>query len=403
MMLAERWGLATTLSLNFKGDVKRETRFLAQYGQLICTVVAIILIYQLDRVRGPQICKALAAAALGVTIVGTLLKRMLGRARPRREHAGKFLGPSFRHANHRESFPSSHSAVGDGVLRRAGDGLPAGGRYFLGAGDYLRRAALHHGCALAQRCAGWNCARFAGFHFVVAIFLFVNGFRELNSVAACTGLTAMSLWDFSDLTDRLHEIVQAAEEALRLEQAVYGLDTRDERALQTLLANGLARHYEIAREVYYPSSAGRKLTHRQRCDLVLSPRGRPLRLDSSVPTLFDPPDQATPEESLWLEMKIAYQFREGGVRHQGYGGQWRTAVVDDLKKMEAEAHIHHAGLVLVVFNESLAILDKDLELFETVLAQKEVLAGFRKVKNVPILDRIGHQLCTIAVWPTIQR
>jgi len=119
--------------------------------------------------------------------------------------------------------------------------------------------------------------------------------------------------------------------------------------------------------------------------------------------LFDPPDQTPPQDALWLEMKIAYQFREGGLRHSGYGQQWRSAVVEDLRKMEAEELIRHAGLVLVVFNESQAVLEKDLELFENVLALKEVLAGFRKVKTVEILDRIGHRLCTIAVWPTIQR
>ena len=62
-----------------------------------------------------------------------------------------------------------------------------------------------------------------------------------------------------------------------------------------------------------------------------------------------------------------------------------------------------AGLLLVVFNEGRDILDKDLDLFETVLMQKEVLAGFRQVRSIPILDRIGHKLCSIALWPTIQR
>jgi hypothetical protein len=71
--------------------------------------------------------------------------------------------------------------------------------------------------------------------------------------------------------------------------------------------------------------------------------------------------------------------------------------------MEAEALIREAGLVLVVFNESRQILEKDLELFEDVLARKEVLAGFRHVRSTAILDRIGHQVCTVALWPTIQR
>ena len=210
-------------------------------------------------------------------------------------------------------------------------------------------------------------------------------------------------WDFSTLADRLHDAIASAEAELRVEQAVYGLDRLAERPLQELLAARLAPAYEVAREVHYPSTRGRKLSHRARCDLVLSPRGMPLRLDRAEPTLFDPAAMCEPPDALWLEVKVAYQFREGGARHAGYGGQWRQAVVDDLRKMEADPLIHHAGLVLVVFNESRAVLDKDLELFEDVLARKEVLAGFRQVRSVPIVDRIGHALCTVAVWPTVQR
>jgi hypothetical protein len=184
---------------------------------------------------------------------------------------------------------------------------------------------------------------------------------------------------------------------------VYGLDARQEKELQSLLADGLAQFWSVAREVHYPSSFGKKLASRQRCDLVLTPKGKPLKLDSKPVTLFDPPNQASPAEGLWLEVKIAYQFREGGARHGGYGAQWRNAVVDDLRKMESEPLIQNAGLVLIVFNESREILEKDLELFEVVLMQKEVLAGFRHVRSVEILDRIGHKVCTAAFWPTIQR
>ena len=215
----------------------------------------------------------------------------------------------------------------------------------------------------------------------------------------------MSLkWDFCTLADDLGRCLREAEDELRLEQAVYGLDTRSERDLQSLLAQRLASSYEVAREVHYPSSRGKKLTHRMRCDLVLCPRGQPLRMDSpGPPGLFDPPRFCDPADALWLEVKVAYQFREGNARHSGYGAQWRTAVVADLRKMEADPLIHDAGLVLIVFNETESVLMKDLELFEDVLARQEVLAGFRQVRSVPIWERIGHRLCTVAVWPTIQR
>jgi len=110
MMALERRGVPTTLALNAKGDVKRETRLLAQYGQLVCTFITALLIWQIDPHRGVQIDKALWTAVAGTTTLAMLIKRLLGRARPRCENAGRFLGPSWRHANKRESFPSSHSA-----------------------------------------------------------------------------------------------------------------------------------------------------------------------------------------------------------------------------------------------------------------------------------------------------
>lgn len=211
------------------------------------------------------------------------------------------------------------------------------------------------------------------------------------------------LWSFSEVADELGRALLACEEMLRLEQAVYGLDAKEEVAIHALLAERLGEKYAVAREVHYPSSAGSKLSHRRRCDLVLTPKGRPLRLDSRPPTLFDPPDSCPPEEGLWLEIKCAYQFKEGGRPHSGYGAQWRGGVVEDLRKMESEPRIREAGMVLIVFTASDEIVSKDLDLFETVLAEKEVLAGFKQVRSAPIWERNGHRLCTVAVWPTVQR
>src|SRR5271170_2050326 len=111
MMLLERRGLRTTLALPMKGDIKRESRFLAQYGQLVCTALAALLIVQLDHghdSRGMHrgLAVPLCAGVLLATTSSMLIKRLLGRVRPGREHAGKFLGPSMKHANYRESFPS---------------------------------------------------------------------------------------------------------------------------------------------------------------------------------------------------------------------------------------------------------------------------------------------------------
>jgi membrane-associated phospholipid phosphatase len=112
-MLLERAGVPMTLNLQFKGDVKRETRWLAQYGQSVCTPLAALLVYQLDASTPPMPMHRAIALIAGVGLASltcAVLKRSLGRVRPGREHAGRFLGPTLKHSNHRESFPSSHSA-----------------------------------------------------------------------------------------------------------------------------------------------------------------------------------------------------------------------------------------------------------------------------------------------------
>lgn len=109
MMFLEIRGASVTLSLNFKGDIKRETRWLAQYGQAISSLVAALLALQLDS-RKWNAALPLAIAPLATGMAGAVIKRILGRVRPGHPGAGKFMGPSFRHANWRESFPSNHSA-----------------------------------------------------------------------------------------------------------------------------------------------------------------------------------------------------------------------------------------------------------------------------------------------------
>ena len=211
-------------------------------------------------------------------------------------------------------------------------------------------------------------------------------------------------WRLDEMVDAVAQVLERAEAELRLEQAVYGLDAMKETALQKVLADGLAAggFAEVAREVHYPSDIGKKRPSRQRCDLVLTPPGRPL-LQKETIDLFTDPNACPPTEALWLEVKCAYQFGEGGRSHSGYGDQWRNATVKDLAKIEAESLIREAGLLLIVFTAGEAVVEKDLELFEDVLARKEVLAGFRQVRTVPILERNGHTTVTAALWPTVQR
>jgi membrane-associated phospholipid phosphatase len=129
LLILESRGVRTTLNLQFKGDIKRESRWFAQYGQSACSPVAFILVWQID----PRHFKAALplGVAVGATSVGVMiLKRLIGRVRPGRENAGKFLGPTFKHANYRESFPSSHTACAVALSAMLAHFYPAGASTF---------------------------------------------------------------------------------------------------------------------------------------------------------------------------------------------------------------------------------------------------------------------------------
>jgi len=162
LMLLEWRGLPTTLSLNFKGDIKRESRWLAQYGQFLCSIVAAALAWQLDP-DGQHRSIVILIATFGGTIVATIIKKLCSRVRPGRENAGRFLGPTFSRGNYKESFPSSHSACAVALSATLAAYYPpaaitfwllAGGcavlRYLLDAhwpSDVLGGVALGYGCA----------------------------------------------------------------------------------------------------------------------------------------------------------------------------------------------------------------------------------------------------------------
>jgi undecaprenyl-diphosphatase len=110
VLLTIEWlGAPWILQLSFKGDIKRESQFLAQYGQSVATPLAALLVWQFDPAHWKYPIVIIVAVCTA-SVSCFILKRLLGRVRPNREGAGRFLGPSITHANWRESFPSSHSA-----------------------------------------------------------------------------------------------------------------------------------------------------------------------------------------------------------------------------------------------------------------------------------------------------
>lgn len=98
-----------TLNLTFKGDIRRESYWLAQFGQFVATAAAMALVWDFDP-SDPMKPIAIGVTVSTASLVSNGLKMLFGRIRPDRENAGQFTGPHWRRSNRRESFPSSHSA-----------------------------------------------------------------------------------------------------------------------------------------------------------------------------------------------------------------------------------------------------------------------------------------------------
>ncbi len=163
MLLIERAGVDTTLRLSFKGDIKRETQFLAQWGQSVATPLCALLIWQLDSPR-QKAALVFVGAVAAASVTCFIVKRLCGRVRPNRENAGRFLGPSLKHENYRESFPSSHSACAIAASVYLARLYPPGAAIFWSLGivtallryvldahwpsDVLAGVAIGYACAL---------------------------------------------------------------------------------------------------------------------------------------------------------------------------------------------------------------------------------------------------------------
>ena len=160
LMILESRGLRTTLALHFKGDVKRETRWFAQYGQFACTVVAALLVWRMDsHTYVKWAALGMLLIVLGTSVVAMGIKRLFSRVRPGRENAGKFLGPHLHHANFRESFPSSHSACAVAMTVVLSTLYHEGAAVFWSLAILCCPAAICARCPLAQRCARRNRPR----------------------------------------------------------------------------------------------------------------------------------------------------------------------------------------------------------------------------------------------------
>ena len=182
------------------------------------------------------------------------------------------------------------------------------------------------------------------------------------------------------------------------EQAVYGFDTWKELALHPPIADAYAAAgYGCGREVRFPGdrrhgagAAG------ARCDLVLTPGGRPLATPETAGTLFaGVANTVEPEAAYWLEVKRLARQSPGGRPRRG-PLPWRQALQTDLRKLASDGGIRRGGLLLVVFDTDIALARATAE---AAAAESPAWTGDRlmhfAIDAFDITERTGHGGCAL--------
>lgn len=215
-------------------------------------------------------------------------------------------------------------------------------------------------------------------------------------------MTRTRTWSIADIADALEDGLRRSIDDLEREQAVHGLDTRDEVELHPMLADALEQaDFGVAREQRYPADRRkRNESEGERCDLVLTHGGRPLRTDERHATLFDSPDAVALDDAFWLEVKCVAQHTIEGP-NASYSSQLLSTVRHDVTKLSKDPGILHAGLLIVLFVQHPRVAEHDLAIWQDRCLARGLPIGAPCVRVVEMNDRIGNGCAVAAVYPVM--
>lgn len=210
----------------------------------------------------------------------------------------------------------------------------------------------------------------------------------------------MSRWDPAEITDALAGAIAVRNAQIEAEQAVHGLDVLEEVALHPIVARGLrAAGFGVHREQRYPRDhERRRRSLGERCDFVITPHDRALVRPDCEATIFAPPDAVPVHAAYWLEMKVIAQFGAEGANRR-YAAELVAPVQRDVRKLAKDPDICHCGQALVLHTASQDVADHDLIVWTQRAHMKGLPVGAPCVRRIPINDRVGNTLCTVALFP----
>jgi hypothetical protein len=210
----------------------------------------------------------------------------------------------------------------------------------------------------------------------------------------------MQRWSAAELADAIHRGLKKQADLEDAAQEVYGFDARDELGLHPILQTALLDDgYGVWPEQRYPGDwAKRKRSEGKRCDLVITPQGKPIRDPQVKQTLFDTAPATDASAAYWLEVKTVAQFENGGPFRR-YSAELMQPVTQDVKKLWNDPIIKHAGLLLILFTADPEIAEHDLKAWHDRCLKRGYPAQPPATRHLKITDRIGNTTATTALFP----
>ena len=195
-------------------------------------------------------------------------------------------------------------------------------------------------------------------------------------------------WSWPALADALADGLARAAADVELEQAVDGLDARKELELHPVLAGALrdAGYHVLAEQRFPRDRQERKRSVGSRCDLVVMPAAE-VELDDH-----------TAGDAVWMEVKVVAQFHRLGP-NRSYAAALQSPVWNDVTKLASDPAIRHGLVLLILFTADALTADHDLEVWRCRAVDRGLHLWPRVQRAVPIGDRLGNRLCTVALFP----
>jgi hypothetical protein len=208
------------------------------------------------------------------------------------------------------------------------------------------------------------------------------------------------MWSPADIADVIAAGIRAEAERLDREQAVLGIDARDELELHPLIRDALDKAgFGVSAEQRYPHDRiRRRRSEGERCDVVLTPQGTTLAEPDAEATLFAPNDAVDLGDAFWLEVKVVGQYTLEGA-NAAYSSELMHPVRQDVAKLARDPGIRHAAVLLVLFTTGREVAEHDLSVWERHCIRHDLPIAPPAMRHVEINDRLGNALCSVVVYP----